>query len=132
MANETQITTAARLLTSTLSTTLAEEREVIDRLQQLSERRNQLIASLTAAQTAFRTAAGRVDQLQQQMDQPADLLEENDLRVLEERVAELERSKKEMGQRVEQLQLERVRVESRVTLLRKQAVGSGMKINENK
>lgn len=57
------------------------------------------------------------------MNQPADLLDENALQALEERVVELERKKKEMEQRVETLQLERIRVESRVTLLRKQAVG---------
>ena len=96
---------------------------MIDRLQQLSERRNQLTASLTTAQTAFRTAVGRVDQLQQQMDQPGDLLDEETLQNLEETVIELEKAKKDVELRVETLQLERVRVESRVTLLRKQAVG---------
>ena len=95
---------------------------MIDRIQQLTERRNQLTASLTTAQTAYQTAMGRVEQARQQLEEPAVLLDEQALQALEERVAHAEQVQQECVQRVEGLQLEQVRMETRISLLRKQAV----------
>ena len=121
LARETQITSGVRLVSSSLTTVLAEERETLDRLQHLTERRDQLTSSLTAAQTALRTAQGRIEQLQREMMEPGVIMDDAALAVLEEEVASLERVRQEATQHLEGLRLDRVRLETRITMLRKQA-----------
>ena len=109
-------------MSSSLTTMLAEERESLDQLQHLTERRDQLASSLTSAQTALRTAQGRVEQLQREMMEPGEIMNDTELAVLEEEVASLERMQQEATQHLESLRLDRVRLETRITMLRKQAV----------
>ena len=115
MARETQITSGVRLVSSSLTTLLAEERESLDQLQHLTERRDQLASAL-------RTAQGRVEQLQREMMEPGEIMSDTELAALEEEVASLERMQQQATQHLESLRLDRVRLETRITMLRKQAV----------
>lgn len=56
----------------------------MDQLQHLTERRDQLASSLTSAQTALRTAQGRVEQLQREMMEPGEIMSDTELAALEE------------------------------------------------
>ena len=122
LARETQITSGVRLVSSSLTTILSEEREDLDQLQHLTERRDQLVSSLTSAQTALLTAQGRVEQLQREMMEPGEIMSDAALASLEEEVSSLERRQQEAMQHVESLRLDRVRLETRITMLRKQSV----------
>ncbi|KAK8822103.1 hypothetical protein WA538_000196 [Blastocystis sp. DL] len=122
LARETQITSSARLISSTLATLVGEERETLDRLQHLTERRDQLATSLSSAETALRSAQTRVEQLHQEMEAPEALLDDAAIEALEKEVVALQQTLMEATQRMEGLRLERVRLETRVTLLRKQAL----------
>ena len=101
---------------------MGEERETLDRLQHLTERRDQLATSLSSAETALRSAQTRVEQLHQEMEAPEALLDDAAIEALEKEVVALQQTLMEATQRMEGLRLERVRLETRVTLLRKQAV----------
>lgn len=105
-----------------MATLVGEERETLDRLQHLTERRDQLATSLSSAETALRSAQTRVEQLHQEMEAPEALLDDAAIEALEKEVVALQQTLMEATQRMEGLRLERVRLETRVTLLRKQAV----------
>ena len=86
-----------------MASTLAEDREVVDRIQRGAERRDQLAASVKAAETALQTSS-------------------ESLAALEKEVGEVGAELAEKSKRSEELRVEKVKTETRLMMIRKSLV----------
>lgn len=105
-----------------MASTLAEDREVVDRIQRGAERRDQLAASVKAAETALQTAAETLKQLEKERDEPLESVSSEALAALEKEVGEVGAELAEKSKRSEELRVEKVKVETRLMMIRKSLV----------
>ena len=111
-----------RLITTTMASTLSEDREVVDRIQRGSERSDQLAASAQAAQAALQTAAETLRQLERERDEPLESVTSEALAALEREVGEVGEALAQKSKRGEELRVEKVKIETRLMMIRKSLV----------
>lgn len=99
-----------------------EERDVINRLQQLTERRSQLVTSVNDAQVSYEEVTHQITHLQNELTHPGRVLSEEELTELKSQFAQIDEKRQTIHRQYEELHLEQIRSDNRVNLIRKELV----------
>ena len=111
-----------RLLTSSLVSFSNEERDVINRIQQLTERRTQLASSLNSSQSAYEEAVNQMNQLQHELESPGVMMSEEELKQVREVFNQKEVQRQEIHRQYETYRLEQIQLNNRINFIRKELV----------
>lgn len=99
-----------------------EERDVINRLQQLTERRSQLVTSLNDAQASYEEVTHQITHLQNELTNPGRILSDEEVTELKSQFAQIDQKRQTIHRQYEELHLEQIRSDNRVNLIRKELV----------
>lgn len=122
LTQETKLESSNRLLTSSLVSLSNEERDLINRIQQLAETRSQLTSSFDALKDALTEGEQQMEQLRKELIAPGHVLSEEQLQQAKEAFQQMEFQRQEMHRQYETLQLEEIQNTNRIHFIRKELV----------
>ena len=111
-----------RTVTTSIRTLSAEERDIINNIQQFAERQNQLTTVLATEQNSYEEISNHIQQLQYQLDHPEELVSEQELALLKEEFNEISLKQQEIHRQYEQVHLDQLQTINRINYIRKELV----------
>ena len=124
LTQETQLNSSNRSVNTSILNLSTEERDLINSIQQFSERQSQLTSLLATEQGSYDEMSNQVQQLQDQMENPVEVVSEQEMVVLKEQLNAIDLQQQEVHRQYEQVHLDQIQTINRINYIRKELVGS--------